>query len=70
MKKVFKIVGISAAIYLFINMFENILYYSIGRHTNREVKLEFPTQYDFIRIIFITIGFALLQGYLTLKLEY
>jgi hypothetical protein len=70
MKKVFKIIGISAAIYLFINMFENILYYSIGRHSDRELQLELPTRYDFLKIVIITIGFALLQGYLTLKLEY
>jgi hypothetical protein len=70
MKKVFKIILISAAIYLVINLFENIFYYSIGRHSNRDIKLEIPTTYDFIRIIFVTIFFALLQGWLTLKLEY
>lgn len=70
MKKAFKIILISSAIYLGINLFENIFYYSIGRHSNREIKLEIPTTYDFIRIILITICFALLQGVLTLKLEY
>jgi hypothetical protein len=70
MKKVFKIILISAAIYLVINLFENIFYYSIGRHSNQDIKLEIPTKYDFIKIIFVTICFALLQGWLTLKLEY
>jgi hypothetical protein len=70
MKHGLKIVLISAAIYLGINLVENILYYSIGRHSDREVKIEIPTKYDFIRIIFVTICFALLQGILTLKLEY
>jgi hypothetical protein len=70
MKKVVKIILISAAIYLVINLFENLFYYSIGRHSNQDIKLEIPTTYDFIRIIFVTIFFALLQGWLTLKLEY
>lgn len=70
MKNSTRIILISAAIYLFINLFENILYYSIGRHSNLDIKIEFPTTTDFIKIIFITICFALIQGFLTLKLEY
>jgi hypothetical protein len=70
MKKVFKIIGISAIIYLVINLFENIFYYSIGRHSDRAIKLELPTAYDFTRIIIVTIFFAILQGILTFKFEY
>ena len=70
MKKIFKIIGISATIYLVINLFENLFYYSIGRHSDRAIKLEIPTTYDFIRIIIVTIFFALLQGILTFKFEY
>ena len=70
MKKVFKIIGISAIIYLVINLFENIFYYSIGRHSDRDIKLELPTAYDFTRIIIVTIFFAILQGILTFKFEY
>ena len=66
----FKIILTSAIIYLFVNLFENIFYYSIGRNSNKEmIKLEIPTKSDWIKIILITIFFALIQGFLTWEFE-
>ncbi len=65
-----KIILISAIIYLFVNLFENIIYYSIGRHTNKDkIYLEIPSKIDFIKIIIITIFFAFVQGILTWEFE-
>ena len=66
----FKIILTSAIVYLFVNLFENIFYYSIGRNSNKEmIKLEIPTKSDWIKIILITIFFALIQGFLTWEFE-
>ena len=69
MKKEFRIILISATIYVCINMFENLIYYSIGRHSDKDIQLEMPTPSDFIKIILITLSFALLQGVLTFELN-
>ena len=60
------LVVVSFFVYLFVNLFENLIYYNIGRFSNRETKFEFPTQTDWIKIIGVTCIFALLQGVLTL----
>ena len=66
----FKVVFISAIIYLFVNLFENIFYYSIGRHSDKKIiELEIPTKRDWIKIIIITIFFAFIQGILTWEFE-
>ena len=65
-----RVIAISAIIYLFVNLIENIFYYSIGRHSNQEkFKLEFPTKIDWFKIILITIFFAVIQGILTWEFE-
>ena len=51
--------------YLFVNLFENLIHYNIGRFSNRETKLEIPTQKDWIKIVIVMCVFALLQGLLT-----
>jgi hypothetical protein len=56
---------ISFFVYLFVNLFENLIHYNIGRFSDRETKLEIPTQKDWIKIIIVMCVFALLQGVLT-----
>jgi hypothetical protein len=57
---------ISIIVYLIVNSVENIFYYSIGRHTGENsIKLEIPGRKDLIKIIIVTIIFAIFQGYLT-----
>ena len=59
------IIAISFVIYLFVNFFENLIHYNIGRFTNKETKLELPTKKDLIKILVVMCLFALLQGLLT-----
>jgi hypothetical protein len=59
------IIGISFVIYVFVNFFENLIHYNIGRFTNKETKLELPTKKDLIKILVVMCLFALLQGLLT-----
>jgi hypothetical protein len=59
------IIAISFLVYLFVNFFENIIHYNIGRFSNKETKLQLPNQDDFFKIFIVMCVFALLQGYLT-----
>ena len=61
----FHIIAISFFVYIFVNFFENMIHYNIGRFSNKETKLELPTKKDFIKIVVIMCIFALLQGLLT-----
>lgn len=61
----FNIIVISFFVYLFVNLFENMIHYNIGKFSNKETKLELPTKQDFIKIVIVMIVFALLQGVLT-----
>jgi len=61
----FHIVVISFFVYIFVNLFENMIHYNIGRFSNKETKLELPTPQDFIKIALVMTVFALLQGLLT-----
>ena len=56
---------VSFFIYLFVNMFENLFHYNIGRHSDSELKFELPTEKDWIKIVAVMIAFACLQGGLT-----
>ena len=60
---------ISTGIFLILNMFENIIHFSIGRDINEKnnanIKIELPEYYDIIKIIFIMILFAFLQAIFT-----
>jgi hypothetical protein len=60
------IILISFVVYLFVNIFENMFHYNIGRFSNKETKLELPSKEDFIKILIVMCIFALLQGLLTL----
>lgn len=61
----FHIIVISFFIYLFVNMFENLIHYNIGKYTNNETKLSLPSTKDWIKIVLVMCMFALLQGLLT-----
>ena len=59
------IIAISFLVYIFVNLFENMIHYNIGKFSNKETKLELPTKKDFIKIVVVMCIFALLQGVLT-----
>ena len=61
----FHIIAISFLVYIFVNLFENMIHYNIGRFSNKETKFELPNKKDFIKIVFVMCVFALLQGLLT-----
>ena len=56
---------ISFIVYLFVNLFENIIHYNIGKFSNRETQLDIPTKKDWFKIIVVMCTFALIQGLLT-----
>jgi hypothetical protein len=60
---------ISMGVFLVLNMFENIIHFSIGRNIkereNTNIELEIPEKYDIIKIIFIMFVFAFLQAIFT-----
>ncbi len=60
-----RILLVSFAVYLFVNLFENLIHYNIGRNSNSEIKFEIPTKKDWIKIVFVMFFFAFLQGILT-----
>lgn len=59
------IIVISFFVYIFVNLFENMIHYNIGKFSNKETKLELPTKRDFVKIVIVMFVFALLQGLLT-----
>ena len=61
----FHIIAISFFVYIFVNFFENMIHYNIGRFSNKETKLELPNKKDFIKIVIVMCVFALIQGVLT-----
>jgi hypothetical protein len=62
----YHLIFISISVYMVVNLFENVFYYSIGRHSNQEgIQIEFPTRKDWIKIIGVTLIFAIFQGILT-----
>ena len=59
------IIIISFLVYIFVNLFENLLHYNIGKFSNTETKIVLPSKKDFIKIALVMCIFALLQGLLT-----
>jgi hypothetical protein len=59
------IIVVSFFVYLFVNFFENIIHYNIGRFSNKETKIKIPSKKDFIKIVVVMCVFALIQGLLT-----
>ena len=56
---------ISFLVYLFVNLFENLIQYNIGKFSNKETKFDIPSKKDWIKIAIVMLIFALLQGLLT-----
>jgi hypothetical protein len=60
---------ISMIVFLFLNMIENIIHFSIGRNIDGKdapsINIEIPDTYDIIKIIFIMGIFSVLQALLT-----
>jgi len=61
----FHIIAISFGVYIFVNLFENMVHYNIGKFSDKETKFELPSKKDFIKIVVVMCIFALLQGLLT-----
>jgi hypothetical protein len=59
------IIVISFVVYVFVNLFENLIHYNIGKFSNKETRLDLPSRQDFIKILVVMCVFALLQGVLT-----
>ena len=60
---------ISMGVFLILNMFENIIHFSIGRNIkekdNTNIGIELPEYYDIIKIMVIMLIFAFLQAIFT-----
>jgi len=61
----FHVIAISFFVYLFVNLFENLIHYNIGKFSDRETKLDLPSKKDWVKIVVVMCVFALLQGLLT-----
>ena len=56
----------SFIVYIFVNMFENIIHYNIGKVSHEKTKqIEFPETEDLLKITLVMFIFAGLQGALT-----
>jgi len=65
-----RIFVISVAVFIFLNLVENVIHYSIGRmHGKANVSIIAPSSTDWMRIIGIMVIFALLQGLFTMMLS-
>lgn len=60
---------ISIIVFIFLNIIENIIHFSIGRNIQDKdksnIKIEIPEPYDIIKITIIMIIFAILQALFT-----
>ena len=65
----FRLLIISFCVYLFANLFENLIHYNIGKHSNSKLKFEIPTEGDWFKIIMVMLTFAVIQGVLTCLID-
>jgi len=61
---------ITSCVFIVLNTIENIIHFTIGRNVQfknemKPLQFELPTKYDIIKIVFVMIVFALLQGGMT-----
>ena len=63
------IIYASIIAYIFVNLFENLIHYNIGRFSNKDIKFELPTKKDLLKIIIVMVIFAIIQGLLTILLN-
>lgn len=63
-----RIVFVSFFVYLFVNLFENVIHYDIGKFSNKDIELNtdlLPSNRDWTKIIMVMLFFACVQGLLT-----
>jgi hypothetical protein len=60
-----RIITVSFFVYLFVNLFENLIHYNIGKFSNEETHFDVPSKKDWLKIIIAMIIFALIQGLMT-----
>ena len=61
---------VSIAVFIVLNLVENVIHYSIGRtHGTSGIVIVAPSYVDWLRITIIMIIFAILQGLLTMALS-
>ena len=60
-----KLFVVSFFVYVVVNMIENLIHYSIGKHSDQDVRFEIPTSIDWVKIIAVMLIFAGIQGVLT-----
>lgn len=60
-----RIIVVSFFVYLFVNLFENLIHYNIGKFSNEETHFDVPSKKDWLKIIAVMMTFALIQGLLT-----
>lgn len=51
--------------FILLNVFENIVHYSIGRSHKQKYKFVIPNMHDFARLSLVMLVFAVMQGVLT-----
>ena len=57
---------VSFIVYIFVNMFENIIHYNIGRmNENAKADFKLPSGPEFLIVFIVMIIFAGIQGYFT-----
>ena len=59
---------VSFAVYLFVNLFENLIHYNIGRTSkngDKHQEINLPSKEDLFKIVIVMLIFAGLQGLLT-----
>lgn len=60
-----RIIVVSFFVYLFVNLFENLIHYNIGKFSNEETHFVVPSKKDWLKIVVVMIIFALIQGLMT-----
>lgn len=60
-----RLLVISFMVYLFVNLFENLIHYNIGKYSNSEIQFDLPTNKDWTKIVAVMVTFAVIQGVLT-----
>lgn len=62
---------VSSVVFIFLNILENLIQFTIGRNPEKKeiIAITAPTRSDWIKIIIVTLIFALLQGALTVYFD-
>ena len=60
-----RIITVSFFVYLFVNLFENLIHYNIGKFSNEDTHFVVPSEKDWLKSVVVMITFALIQGLMT-----